>query len=71
MAWKKRAYAYVLIVTLTASLPYIVVQPTLRYRYLVSSLLIFAACDGTVRLSNYLQDRVRSRRDILIQESDV
>ena len=72
MTWKKRAYAYLLIVALAASLPYIVVQPTLRYRYLVSSLLIFAALDGTARLTNYLrQGRARSRRDILIQESDV
>lgn len=46
-----RAYAYLLIATLACSAPYILVQPTLRYRYLVSSLLIFLALDGLGRLA--------------------
>ena len=45
LAWGRRNYAYVLIVTLACSMPYIIVQPILRYRYLVSSLLIFLAFD--------------------------
>jgi hypothetical protein len=50
MVWRKRAYAYLLAVTLACSLPYIFVQPILRYRYLVSTLLIFTALDGVGRL---------------------
>ncbi len=67
LAWGRRNYAYVLIVTLACSIPYIIVQPILRYRYLVSSLLIFLAFDGAGRLINYLSGR-RSVRKALARE---
>jgi hypothetical protein len=38
-------YLYVVLPVLFASLPYILVQPRLRYRYLIASLIIFAAFD--------------------------
>ena len=40
-------------------LPYIVVQPILRYRYLVATLLVFIACDGVARLVGWLRARRR------------
>ena len=39
MAPCRRPYAYILVAVLACSLPYVLVQPTLRYRYTVSSLL--------------------------------
>jgi hypothetical protein len=60
MASRRRPYAYILVAVLACSLPYIVVQPTLRYRYPISTLLIFCALDGSFRLFTYL----RARRDI-------
>lgn len=50
LAWRRRPYAYLLAATLACSMPYIIVQPILRYRYLVSSLLIFLAFEGVGRL---------------------
>ncbi len=46
MAFERRAYAYILVAVLTCGLAYCLVQPTLRYRYLVSTILIFLAFDG-------------------------
>jgi hypothetical protein len=44
------------------------VQPILRYRYLVSTLLIFAACDGMARLAVYfLRNSADSEHDNSIQ----
>jgi 4-amino-4-deoxy-L-arabinose transferase-like glycosyltransferase len=57
LAWRRRPYLYLLVATLACSAPYIVIQPVLRYRYLVSSLLIFVACDGVFRLAQYLRAR--------------
>ena len=54
MAIRERAYIYLLAVTLLCATPYIVVQPILRYRYLISSLLIFLAFDGIARASRYV-----------------
>ncbi len=50
MARRNRAYGYILVAILFCSAPYVLVQPTLRYRYLVSSLLIFLAFDGLGRI---------------------
>jgi hypothetical protein len=57
MAWSRRGYAYLLIATLACSAPYVIIQPTLRYRYLVSTLLIFLAFDGIARLAAYFTGR--------------
>lgn len=57
MAWSRRGYGYLLIATLACSAPYVIIQPTLRYRYLVSTLLIFLAFDGITRLAAYLSGR--------------
>jgi hypothetical protein len=55
LAWLKRPYVYILCAILGCSAIYILVQPTLRYRYLVSSLLIVMAFDGMARLYSYLR----------------
>ena len=55
MAARRRVYAYNLVAVLACSLPYALVQPTLRYRYLVSTLLIFLAFDGIGRLIVWLR----------------
>jgi hypothetical protein len=57
MSYRRRAYAYVLIAILGCSATYILIQPTLRYRYLVSSLLIFLACDGAARVAKRIHNR--------------
>lgn len=53
MAWRQRSYVYLLSALIACSLAYIVTQPTLRYRYLVSTLLIFLAFDCAARLMQY------------------
>lgn len=53
MAWRRRGYAYLLAAIVTCSLPYMIVQPTLRYRYLISTLLLFLAFDGVARAARY------------------
>ncbi|HEY1782601.1 MAG TPA: hypothetical protein VGG79_19580 [Roseiarcus sp.] len=55
MAPRQRAYAYVLVAILGCSAPYIVVQPILRYRYMISALLIFCALDGAFRLAAHMR----------------
>ena len=62
LAWSRRGYAYLLIATLTCSAPYVLIQPTLRYRYLVSTLLIFAAFAGAGRLATYFTARKATAR---------
>jgi hypothetical protein len=57
LAPKRRAYAYILVAVVACSLPYVLVQPILRYRYLISTLLIFCALDGSFRLFTYLRAR--------------
>jgi hypothetical protein len=52
---RQRPYAYILIAVLGCSLPYILVQPMLRYRYMISTILIFCALDGAFRLFAYLR----------------
>ncbi len=52
-------YGYILVAVFACSLPYIMVQPTLRYRYLVSTLLVFAAFDGVTRLTAIAISRKR------------
>lgn len=55
MAPRQRPYAYILVAVLGCSLPYIVVQPMLRYRYMISTLLIFFALDGAFRLIAHIR----------------
>jgi hypothetical protein len=55
MAPWQRPYAYILVAVLGCSLPYILVQPTLRYRYMISTLLIFCALDGAFRLIAHIR----------------
>lgn len=48
-------YLYVAAVVALASAPYVMTFPLMRYRYAVSSLLIFLALDGTFRLLQRLR----------------
>jgi hypothetical protein len=57
MSYRRRAYIYVLAATLACSSTYMLIQPTLRYRYLVSSLLIFLAFDGAARAARLAYKR--------------
>jgi hypothetical protein len=51
MAPRQRPYGYILVAVLGCSLPYVAVQAaSLRYRYMISTLLIFCALDGAFRL---------------------
>ncbi len=59
MAPRQRSYAYILLAILGCSAPYIVVQPILRYRYMISALLIFCALDGAFRLNAYIRTNLR------------
>ena len=63
LAWRRRDYAYLLVAALACSLPYIVIDPTLRYRYLISSLLIFCAFDGISQLIMHLVITFRTKFD--------
>ena len=63
MAPRRRPYAYILVAVLGCSLPYIVVQPTLRYRYMISSILIFCALDGAFRLIAHIRPNVPGKAD--------
>jgi hypothetical protein len=51
----RRAYAYILVAVMAYSLPYVLVQPDLRYRYPISTLLIFCALDGLFRFLTYFR----------------
>lgn len=50
LARRRWHYLYVAAAVLLPCLPYIFIFSLLRYRYIVSSLLIFLACDGAARL---------------------
>ncbi len=63
MAPRRRPYAYILVAVLACSLPYIVVQPTLRYRYTVSTLLIFCALDGAFRCIAHIRANVPGKAE--------
>jgi hypothetical protein len=63
MAPWRRPYAYVLVAVLGCSLPYILVQPTLRYRYMISTLLIFCALDGAFRLIAHIRANVPDKAE--------
>jgi hypothetical protein len=56
MAPRERPYAYILVAVLSCALPYIVVQPLLRYRYMISTLLIFCVLDGAFRLIAHVRE---------------
>jgi hypothetical protein len=63
MAPRQRPYAYILAAVLGCSLIYIVVQPTLRYRYMISTLLIFCALDGAFRLIAHIRANVPGKAE--------
>ncbi len=48
VAWRR--YSYVAVMTLVPFLPYAIVQPTLRYRYICLSLLVFLSADFVSRM---------------------
>ena len=54
----RRPYAYILVAVVAYALPYVLVHPDLRYRYPISTLLIFCALDGSFRLFTYLRARL-------------
>ena len=55
-------YLYVACVVFVPALPYIIVQPILRYRYLISTVMVFLAADGSIRLFTGLRRRWKARR---------
>lgn len=58
MLWRRHwRYLYVLAAVTLPCLPYVVVYPLLRYRYLVSTLMVFLACDGAWRLWSWWRAR--------------
>jgi hypothetical protein len=57
----RRPYAYILAAIVAYSVPYVLTQPDLRYRYPISTLLIFCAFDGSFRLLSYLRARHDNR----------
>jgi hypothetical protein len=57
---KSRKYAYVVIMTLVPIIPYVFVQPILRYRYIIAGLLTFLAWDLLLRLAGLISVRRRS-----------
>ena len=59
MAPFRRVYAHILVAIVTFPLPYVLTHTDLRYRYPISTLLIFCALDGSFRLFIYM----RARRD--------
>jgi hypothetical protein len=61
MAPFRRPYAYILAAIMAYSLPYVSTQPDLRYRYAISTLLVFCALDGAFRLFAYLRGRREPR----------
>jgi hypothetical protein len=63
MASRQRPYAYILVAVLGCSLPFIVVQPLLRYRYMISTLLIFCALDGAFRLIAHIRANVPGKAE--------
>jgi hypothetical protein len=63
MAPRQRSYAYILVAILSCSLPYLLVQPTLRYRYMISTLLIFCALDGGFRLIAHIRANIPGKAE--------
>lgn len=57
VAMRQWRYLFVLAAVTLPSVPYILVYPLLRYRYMVSTLLVFLACDGAWRLWQLLRRR--------------
>ncbi|WP_313535044.1 hypothetical protein [Sphingomonas sp.] len=64
LIWVNRRYAYVAIALLLPVLPYLITQPILRYRYLISTLLIFLALDAATRLIRYAIDKAVHRKAV-------
>jgi hypothetical protein len=63
MAPWRRPYAYILVAVLGCSLPYILVQPIPRYRYMISTLLIFCALDGAFRLIAHIRTNIPGKAE--------
>jgi hypothetical protein len=68
MAPRRRPYAYILVAVLGSSLIYTLVQPTLRYRYMVSTILIFFALDGAFRLIAHIRANVPGKAELVRSE---
>jgi hypothetical protein len=49
-----RRYRYLACLMVLSALPYVMVQPILRYRYMVAGLLMFFAFDGAVRALGFM-----------------
>jgi hypothetical protein len=61
--WRRRwSWLFIAAALLLPSLPYIATYPLLRYRYLVSTLLIFVAVHGTVSALTFVIARTAARR---------
>ena len=60
LPWRHPRYLYILLALGALAAPYIVVQPILRYRYLIYALTIFLACDGVARLIAAVRRRAAS-----------
>ena len=61
MAPWRRPYAYILVAVLGCALPYMLVQPIPRYRYMISTILLFCALDGAFRLIAHIRENVRGK----------
>ncbi|QXQ05457.1 hypothetical protein KX816_14580 [Sphingosinicellaceae bacterium] len=57
LARRRWLYLYVLAAVTLPAVPYILVYPLLRYRYMVSTLLFLMACDGAWRLWTWWRAR--------------
>ncbi|WP_164156060.1 hypothetical protein [Sandarakinorhabdus rubra] len=58
MLWRRRwHYYYIAAAVLLPVLPYIMTYSLLRYRYVISTMLIFLACDGLARALAYWRGR--------------
>lgn len=65
MLWRRHwRYLYLLAAVTLPCLPYVMVYPLLRYRYLVSTLLVFLACDGAWRLWSWWRARRQPPTDV-------
>lgn len=59
LARRRWRWLYIAAALLLPALPYVVTYPLLRYRYLVSTLLILVACQGVVMLAELILSRGR------------
>jgi hypothetical protein len=70
-AQRDRRYAYLLATAASSCMIYLLVQPTLRYRYLISTLLVFAAFDGAARFMRWAGSRIAVKPTLPTQTGQV